>query len=98
MSEAASPVSMNETFELNAPQADNKPLRDCVDTALKNYFQNLEGHPVQDMYDMVLQEVEAPLFHAIMDYTKGNQSKAAILLGINRGTLRKKLKRYGLHD
>ena len=98
MNEAASPVSVNETFNLNAPQADNKPLRDCVETALKNYFQNLEGHPVQDMYDMVLQEIEAPLFQAIMDYTKGNQSKAAILLGINRGTLRKKLKRYGLHD
>ena len=98
MSEAASSVSINETFNLNAPQADNKPLRDCVEVALKTYFENLEGHPVQDMYDMVLQEIESPLFHAIMDFTKGNQSKASILLGINRGTLRKKLKRYGLHE
>jgi len=41
-------------------------------------------------------EVEKPLFRTVMDYTGGNQSQAAEILGINRGTLRKKLKSYKL--
>jgi Fis family transcriptional regulator len=44
----------------------------------------------------VLREVEEPLFRAVMSYADGNQSRAAEILGINRGTLRKKLKEYGL--
>jgi len=44
----------------------------------------------------VISEVELPLFEAIMRYTRGNQSKAAQILGINRSTLRKKLEHYGL--
>jgi Fis family transcriptional regulator len=47
---------------------------------------------------MFLQEVETPLLETVMAYVRGNQSKAAELLGINRGTLRKKLKMYGLHQ
>ena len=45
---------------------------------------------------MVLTEVEAPLFEAVMRYTKDNQTRASELLGLNRGTLRKKLKQYDL--
>jgi Fis family transcriptional regulator, factor for inversion stimulation protein len=48
------------------------------------------------LYDLVLGEVERPLFKAVMDYTNGNQCQAAGILGINRGTLRKKLKTYSL--
>jgi len=45
---------------------------------------------------MVLREVEEPLLKAVLDYTSGNQLRAADILGINRGTLRKKLKQFGL--
>jgi Fis family transcriptional regulator len=45
---------------------------------------------------MVMAEVEAPLLETVMRYTRDNQSKAAELLGINRATLRKKLKQYHL--
>jgi Fis family transcriptional regulator len=45
---------------------------------------------------MVLAEVEAPLLEEIMHYTRNNQTKASQMLGLNRGTLRKKLKQYGL--
>ena len=45
---------------------------------------------------MVLAEVEAPLLETVMEFTRGNQTKASTLLGLNRGTLRKKLKKYGL--
>jgi Fis family transcriptional regulator len=50
------------------------------------------------LYELILAEVEAPLMEAVMEYTKGNQSRAAIVLGLSRGTLRKKLKLYGLLD
>jgi Fis family transcriptional regulator len=48
------------------------------------------------LYELVLGEVEPPLLRTVMEYTRGNQSRAAEILGINRGTLRKKLKTYGL--
>lgn len=71
-------------------------LRDSVQVSLGNYFKQLDGQPVTDVYQMVLAEVEAPLFETVMAYTKDNQTKASELLGLNRGTLRKKLKQYGL--
>ncbi|MBI4356991.1 MAG: DNA-binding transcriptional regulator Fis [Gammaproteobacteria bacterium] len=72
------------------------PLRESVSRAMKNYFHHLDGQDTQGVYQMVLSEVEAPLLESVMAYTGKNQSKAAILLGINRGTLRTKLKQYGL--
>lgn len=78
--------------------SDNKPLRDCVITALDNYFSQLGDQEPSNLYDLVVREVEAPLLEKVMGYTRGNQTRAAILLGISRGTLRKKLKIYGLLD
>ena len=72
-------------------------LRTCVENSLKNYFKQLDGQTVCDLYNLVISEVEAPLMEAVMDYTRNNQTQAAILLGLNRGTLRKKLKTYGLN-
>lgn len=79
-------------------QETRKPLKDCVEDAMQGYFKQLEGHETNDLYQMVLNEIEEPLFRSVLEYTKGNQSKASELLGINRGTLRKKLKMYGLND
>ena len=73
-----------------------KPLRSAVETALRHYLSDMDGHPPEEVYAMVISEVELPLFEAIMRYTRGNQSKAAQILGINRSTLRKKLEHYGL--
>lgn len=74
----------------------NKPLRKHTEEALNQYFDSLNGDRPGDLYTLVLGEVEQPLFKAVMDYTQGNQSQAAGILGINRGTLRKKLKTYSL--
>ncbi len=80
----------------NATENSNRTLRDNVQQSLNNYFRQLDGQPVTDVYQMVLAEIEAPLFETVMAYTKDNQTKASELLGLNRGTLRKKLKQYGL--
>ena len=74
----------------------SKPLHKHTEEALQQYFRNLNGDRPGDLYDLVIGEVERPLFKAVMDYTHGNQSQAAGILGINRGTLRKKLRSYSL--
>ncbi len=77
-------------------QVQEQALRSSVEATMENYFRHLDGQSVTDVYDMVLQEVEAPLLEIVMKNTRQNQTKAAELLGLNRGTLRKKLKRYSL--
>jgi Fis family transcriptional regulator len=72
------------------------PLRTHAQQALDSYFESLNGHTPGRLYELVMREVEEPLFRAVMDYAEGNQSRAADILGINRGTLRKKLKNYGI--
>lgn len=72
------------------------PLRDHAERALSDYFANLNGHHPAHLYDLVLREVEEPLFRTVLDYASGNQSRAAVILGITRGTLRKKLRQFGL--
>jgi Fis family transcriptional regulator, factor for inversion stimulation protein len=75
-----------------------KPLSDCVRIALERYFHDLDGHkPCQDLYDFVINEVEFPLLKSVMEFTRGNQSRAAEILGINRSTLRKKLEKHDLN-
>ncbi|MGH8229938.1 MAG: DNA-binding transcriptional regulator Fis [Steroidobacteraceae bacterium] len=72
------------------------PLRTHTEHALNEYFASLNGHRPARLYDLVLREVEEPLLKAVLDYTEGNQVRAAHILGINRGTLRKKLRLLGL--
>jgi Fis family transcriptional regulator len=72
------------------------PLRSLTEQALDSYFATLNGHAPGHLYDLVMREVEEPLFRAVLDYSAGNQSRAADILGINRGTLRKKLRVYGI--
>lgn len=78
------------------PTSQGHPLRQCVERAMEEYFSHLDGQTCTDLYQLVLQEVEDPLLNAVMKYTRNNQSKASEMLGLNRGTLRKKLKLYDL--
>jgi Fis family transcriptional regulator len=71
-------------------------LRNHVSRALLEYFDSLEETVPTGLYNLVLAEVEAPLLETVMQKTKGNQSQAATMLGLNRGTLRKLLIKYGL--
>ena len=74
------------------------PLRSQAEEALQGYFDTLNGHSPARLYDLVMREVEEPLFKVVMTRVKGNQSRAATILGINRGTLRKKLKEFGIGE
>jgi Fis family transcriptional regulator len=74
------------------------PLRSQAEEALQGYFETLNGHSPAHLYDLVMREVEEPLFKVVMDHVQGNQSRAATILGINRGTLRKKLKEFGINE
>ena len=74
----------------------SEPLRACVKEAVENYFRHLDGHEASEFFDLVMSEVEAPLLETVLAHANGNQSRAAAMLGINRATLHKKLKRYNL--
>jgi len=80
----------------NPPQEISQ-LSHAVKHSIRRYLFELEGMQPSNMYDLVLKQIEQPLFEAILEHTKGNQSKAAEMLGLNRGTLRKKLRAYNLH-
>lgn len=79
-----------------ADSQDDRPLREAVEVSLSRYFDHLDGSSVTDLYAMVIAEVESPLLSSVLEHTQGNQTRAAEMLGLNRGTLRKKLKHYGL--
>lgn len=82
----------------NLINTQDQPLRHSVQESLQHYFAKIGDAFIDNLYGMVLSEVEEPLLKIVMHYTRGNQSKAAKLLGLSRGTLRKKLKIYGLLD
>lgn len=73
------------------------PLSHHVSKSLNDYFAALNGcEPPSRLYRLVLDQVERPLLETVLDYSRGNQSRAAAVLGMNRATLRKKLRRYAL--
>ena len=67
-----------------------------VERSVRQLLEEIGEQPLSDLYDMVLAEVERPLLAAVLEHTRGNQTKAANMLGLNRGTLRKKIKERGL--
>ena len=73
-----------------------QPIRRGVTSAIELYLDDMNGHEVNDLYHVVLSEVEPAILDVVMQHVEGNQTEAAEMLGISRGTLRKKLKLYGL--
>ncbi len=73
------------------------PLCELVADALERYFEDLNGQQPADLHELVIAQVERPLFEIVMRQTRGNISRAAELLGMNRATLRTRLNKYGLN-
>mgnify|MGYP000157936220 FL=1 len=71
-------------------------LEECVRSNLERYFRDLDGTEPDSMHDMLVRAVEKPLLEVVMAKADHNQSKAALWLGLNRNTLRKKLVEHKL--
>jgi Fis family transcriptional regulator len=80
-----------------SPSRAPAPLAHAVSDSLGDYFRALNGHAPANLYDVILAQVEPPLLKATLAYCRGNQSKAADVLGLNRATLRKKLTQYKIN-
>ena len=74
----------------------NTFLREFVRQVVRDYFEKIDGYPIDKVYNLVIGEVEKPLIEETIKYCNGNQTKASELLGISRGTLRKKMKQYNI--
>ena len=74
----------------------HEPLRVHVERVVRQYFAMLDDEMPTDLYELILKEIEQPLLSVVLEKSRGNQTKCAQILGLNRGTLRKKLKIYGL--
>jgi len=89
-------IEQEDSQALPVTDSESSGIQECVQDAMETYFANLDGHGTNDLYQMVVSEVEQPLLRVVLKHTRGNQTRAAEILGINRGTLRKKLKMYDL--
>lgn len=72
------------------------PLSFHVREAVRRYFFKLSGHPACGLHTMVMSEVEKPLIEMVLEHTGHNQTKASLVLGLSRSTLRKKMDQYGI--
>lgn len=86
----------NQAPQLGESARTSAPLRECVRESLDAYLGELDGVEPNELFRLVMEQVEPPMIEAVLARTRGNQSRAAQMLGINRGTLRKKIKLYGL--
>lgn len=81
-------TKINDKTELST-----HPLAEVIEQTIKNHLQTNSNHIV-DLYKLVIEEVEEPLYKCAIEYCRYNQSRAASVLGVSRGTLRSKLKYY----
>jgi Fis family transcriptional regulator len=75
---------------------DENEIAACVRKAVREYFTHLDGEKPYAIYEMVIACVEKPLLEVVLDHTQGNQTRASEILGLNRNTLRKKMKSHGI--
>ncbi len=85
---------MNRAHRSDGDERAETPLKRCVHDELERYFAALEGEDPCDLHKIVMGETEQALLQFVLARTNGNQSRAAQLLGLNRATLRKKLRHY----
>ena len=77
-----------------AKKKNSSILQQSVEVAIRIYLDDLDGEIPCHLFDTVMSEIEQPILQTVFQHCEHNQSKTALYLGINRGTLRKKLKQY----
>ena len=79
------------------PDAPTQPLCRCVEQALTSYFDDLgDGQDASGLYELVISQVEKPLFEIVLNHYNGNITRTAQALGLSRGTVLGRLKKYGI--
>lgn len=73
---------------------ENKTLATMVEDTVTAHLESMDNASISNLYDLLLEQVEPPLLKAIIERCRYNQSRAANILGLSRGTLRKKLAQY----
>jgi len=81
---------------MNAESEHIIPLRQHVQNTISRYLKDMGNTVPENLYQMLLAEIEPPLIEEILKHTGGNQSRAASMLGITRNTLRTKMQRYSI--
>ncbi|NYT27329.1 helix-turn-helix domain-containing protein [Candidatus Thiodubiliella endoseptemdiera] len=71
-------------------------LPKCINAKLERYFTQLKGEPATGIHKMVMNESESITIKFVLDMVEKNQSEASRILGMNRGTLKKKIELYKL--
>ena len=89
-------INLHNTQSDASNENQTSGLKTIIRSSMSQFLNDLDGENPGNIYDLVMQQVEEPLLELIMQHVDGNQSRAAECLGINRGTLRKKLKTYNL--
>ena len=89
-------ATMHYDFKPDETSAEKFPLRDLVRKRVQQYYRsvNQSGVHAKDVYQLIMEETEWPMIEATMEFTGYNQSRSARILGLNRGTFRKKLQQY----
>jgi Fis family transcriptional regulator len=96
---SGAPSSAPQVVQLQVYQGGRRdPLSKCVEDAVRDFLRTAGDHGVDDLHQFVMAEVERPLLDTVMRHVNGNRSRAAGILGLNRATLRKRLKLHGLDD
>ena len=88
-----SELASSQPSRLDAPERKADSLSEWMEGYLAEYFSGFgEALPPSGLYDRILRDIESPLITAALAATRGNQIRAAELLGLNRNTLRKKIR------
>ena len=93
-------ATMHYKLRPDENSAETFPLREVVRKRVQHYYKMVaqEGLNPEDVYELIMEETECPMIEATMDFTGHNQSRTARILGLNRGTFRKKLEQYNMLD
>ena len=71
-------------------------LQDYTRHTVRQYLQKLDGHQAQNLYDFVIDEIEIGIILEVLNFTDGNKTQCAEILGITRTTLRNKIRKHNL--